>query len=288
MEDCSQYQRSLYQIIRHGIRKEKTIQGESQIVCLSVTPMVFHLEKEAPLITERDCSSFYRSAIGEIFAFVNGVHTQKGLEEFGCRWWKDWVTSQKCRSFGLETGDLGPGSYGPAFANFPTPDGKGFNQFEALVEQIKRAPYLATHEISPWVPYLVFGPERKVVVAPCHGWLHFEVLGGRLHMIMSQRSADFPVGVPSNMIQYAALLLAIAQVTGYPPGTFVHQFRNAHVYQSQLSAVREMLNRKTKPLPKLIIKPSSKGITELCEFRASDFEIQDYQPHPGIKIPVAI
>jgi len=289
MKKISQYQERLAYIIQHGCWKKETIQGEPQLVCLHVPAMVFDLAKEAPLITERDCSSFWRAAIGEIFAFINGARTQTELEKFGCRWWKSWVTREKCFIFGLDEGDLGPGSYGQAFAKFPAPDHpNGFNQFEAIIKQIKEKPYLATHEISPWIPPLIVGSRRQVVVAPCHGWLHFEVLGDRLHMIMTQRSADFPVGVPSNMIQYGALLLAVAKVTGYQPGTFVHQFKNAHIYQNQLPAVKEMLEREPQTLPTLTLSQTGQGITDLFAFRSEHFVLGNYQPHPALKIPVAV
>ena len=78
------------------------------------------LENGVPFLTERSVRSFWPAAVGELFAFVNGVRTQAGLEEFGCKWWKFWATDAKCAKRGLEAGDLGPGSYGAAFASFPT------------------------------------------------------------------------------------------------------------------------------------------------------------------------
>ena len=74
------------------------------------------LANGAPIITERDISGFYGSAIGELAGFANGARTQEELQKYGCNWWKFWVTEKKCAKRGLETGDLGPGSYGAAFA----------------------------------------------------------------------------------------------------------------------------------------------------------------------------
>ena len=113
---------------------------------MGATPLRFNvLENGFPFITERDISGFWKAGIGELFAFINGARTQQELEEFGCKWWKAWVTEKKCAKRGLETGDLGPGSYGAAFANFPTLDGKGFNQFEEITKQMKERPELKTH-----------------------------------------------------------------------------------------------------------------------------------------------
>ena len=119
-------------------------------------------------------------------------------------------------------------------------------------------------------------------MAPCHGWLHFRVINGKLHMRMDQRSADMPVGVPSNMIQYAALLLIICQVTGYQPGNYVHSFADAHIYENQLRNVRTIITRRPLPFPILRLDPTVKN---LFDFRVEHFTIEEYQSHPAMAIP---
>lgn len=271
----SQYQDRLRFILANGYWKETTVQGVAQIVCLELPPMVFDLKNGIPLINERKIN-FWRPAIGELCAFINGAQTQEELKKFGVSWWSKWVTSEKCSIFGLPPGDLGPGSYGPGFND----------QWSKIVEQIKAKPYLATHEICPWIPNLITTGERKVVVAPCHGWAHFEVLGGELNMTMRQRSADFPVGVPANMIQYSAILLAIAKITGYVPGKFIHQFCNAHIYADQLPSVYEMIHREPRRLATMSL--TNECPEDILSVRSSHFELDSYEPHPAISdIPVA-
>ena len=103
---------------------------------------------------------------------------------------------------------------------------------------------------------------------------------------MFQRSADTPVGVPSNMVQYAALTLALAQATNTVPYEFVHSFSDAHIYVDQVPAVETMLSRESKALATVTI---NKNKTNIFDFRKEDFTLTDYNPHPGIKgIPVAI
>jgi thymidylate synthase len=251
-----------------------------------------------PIINERNMApkesehlpvTVWKQAIAEICAFINGVRTQKGLEEFGCTWWKSWVTPEKCAKRGLETGDLGPGSYGAAFHDFPTSEGATFNQVKHIVEQIKEEPQLRTHFISPWIPQYMGrgkGKQQKVVVCPCHGWIHLRVINGKLTLHMFQRSADVPVGVPSNMVEYGALLLMIAQVTGLEPYEYVHSFSDAHIYVDQIPAVETMLSRQPKPFATMTINETVKNI---FDFRKEHFALSDYNPHPGIKaIPVAI
>ena len=293
----SQYQDALRLLLKSKEKQEKTWQGDPTYSCYCSISMRFNLKYGAPLITERKVS-FWRAAIGEIFAFINGARTQSELvEKWGCKWWQDWVTAKKCADFGLEPGDLGPGSYGAAFHDFPTSEGKTFNQFENIVEKIRDRPFEKTHVITPWIPQYAIKryigkeeEERKVVVAPCHGWLYFWVTGNkqkRLNMCMTQRSADFPVGVPANMIQYAALLMAMAQVCDLEPGEFVHSFWDAHFYEKQRAYIRKIIRREPRPLPTLTITDQS--IKNIFDFRPEHFAITDYHPHPAIPdIPVLI
>ncbi|MEK7390783.1 MAG: thymidylate synthase [Patescibacteria group bacterium] len=293
----SQYQRLLQDILKRGIRTPSQ-QGVDALTLIGPGPMRFKLENGFPIINERNMNpkisealpvTVWQQAIAEICAFINGARTQAELEKFGCYWWKSWVTPEKCAKRGLETGDLGPGSYGAAFHDFPTAEGTPFNQFKHIVEQIKEEPQLRTHFISPWIPQYIGrgkGKQQKVVVAPCHGWVHARIIDGKLTLHMIQRSADVPVGVPSNMVQYAALTLMLAQATNTIPYEYVHSFSDAHIYVDQIPAVEIMLAREPRPLATVTMNPRKKDI---FAFRKEDFELSDYNPHPGIKnIPVAI
>lgn len=246
------------------------------------------LKNGVPFITERKLG-FWKAAVGELLAFVNGVHTQEGLEEYNCKWWQAWCTEKKCAKRGLETGDLGPGSYGAAFHDFPTVDDGSFNQFAEIIQQMKERPELKTHFISPWIPQYTIrnkDHQQKVVVCPCHGWMHFRILDDKLNLVMFQRSCDVLVGCVSNWMQYSAFLLAMADVLDLEPGEFVHMISDAHIYENQLPWADEILARETKPFPTLKITNSHDNI---FDYRPDDFELSDYDPAPGIKgIPVAI
>ncbi len=257
---------------------------------MGANPIRFNLlENGVPFITERDISGFWKAAVGELFAFINGVRTQEELEKFGCKWWKYWVTEKKCAKRGLETGDLGPGSYGAAFASFPTTDGNSFNQFEEIIKQMQERPELKTHFISPWIPQYTIrnsDNQQKVVVAPCHGWIHFRIFDNKLSMVMFQRSCDILIGCPSNWAQYSALLLAMSEILNLQPYEFIHMISDAHIYENQLPWIDEILSREDKAFPTLKLVKKYKKISD---YRSSDFELSDYNPHEPIKgIPVGI
>lgn len=190
---------------------------------------------------------------------------------------------------GLELGDNGPGSYGAAFHDFPTADGGTFNQLEEIIKQMRERPELKTHFITPWIPQYTIrnkDHQQKVVVCPCHGWMHFRILGGRLNLVMFQRSCDVLIGCPSNWVQYSALLLAMADVLDLEPGEFVHMISDAHIYENQLPWIEQILARESKPFPTLKIINHHDSI---FYYRSDDFELSDYEPGDPIKgIPVAI
>ncbi len=281
----SQYRDRLAYIRTQGIIAKNTPQGIGALTCFGTLPrMVFDLSNGVPLITERKLSS-WKSAVAEIIAFINGARDIDEIESYGVNktFWGSY--RGKGAELGLSPNDMGPGSYGAAFHDFEVPEGGTLNQMAQVIDQIKKYPDARTHLVVPWKPYYTArGDTRKVIVAPCHGWLHFRVLDGRLHMRMDQRSGDMPVGVPHNMIQYAALLLMVCQVTGHAPGFYVHSFADAHIYENQMEAVEELMARESKPFPRLLLK---RDVGDLFAFRIGDFLIDEYDPHPPMQVPFA-
>jgi thymidylate synthase len=284
----TEYRRVLGHILEHGTEVE-TRQGVNALTVMQQT-MSFPLAQGFPVITERSIKTFWRKPIGELCAFINGATTVSEFEEFGVDWWGAWTTPEKTLKKGIEPGSIGPGSYGAAFHDYPSPDGP-FDQFRHLVEQLRELPEVRTHFVDPWIaPYQVrgAGKQPKTTIAPCHGWVHVRVIDGGLHLHMMQRSGDVPVGIPSNMVQYAALLLMLEQLTGYPAVTYYHTISDAHVYLDQVAAVTTMLATEPLPLPTVTLNDAGRAVTDIHDFRADHFELTDYQRHPFISaIPVA-
>jgi thymidylate synthase len=284
-----QYRDLLGRVLTSGVAVP-TRQGPQARTLMQQT-MRFDLANGFPMITERSVRSFWRKAIGELCAFINGATTLDELAEFGCDWWGPWATPEKTAKRGLPAGTLGPGSYGGAFRSFPTPEGGGFDQFQHLVEQLNELPGDRTHFVSPWIPqYQVRGHGKtpKTTIAPCHGWVHVRVLAGALHLHMFQRSGDVPVGVPANMVQYAALLLMLEHLTGIPAATYYHTISDAHVYEDQVPSAQVMLEREPRRLPTVRLTEAAGKVTDIHGFRAAHFELSDYDPHPSISsVPVS-
>jgi thymidylate synthase len=288
----TEYQDLLRTIRDDGVRIE-TKQGEGARAVAGIQ-MRFPMAHGAAVITERSIKGFANKAIGELCAFINGARTLEELAAFGCDWWDAWATPEKTRARGLQPGDLGPGSYGHAFRHFTTnlddPEDPGFDQLPHLIQKLKDLPLDRTAVMSPWIPnanHREAGVKSRNTIAPCHGWIHALVFNDKLHLVHNQRSGDTPIGVPSNMAQYTALGLMIEQLTGYEFVEYVHWIQYAHIYDNQLEHVDELLTREPRALPTLELTEAGRRITDIHDFRAEHFILEDYDPHPAIRdIPV--
>ena len=88
------------------------------------------------------------------------------------------------------------------------------------------------------------------------------------------------------VVQYAALVYMMAQVTGFEPGELVHVIADAHIYDRHIPIVEELIGRPTYPAPKVTLNPDVK---DFYDFTVDDFTIEDYQTGPQIKnIPIAV
>ncbi len=96
---------------------------------------------------------------------------------------------------------------------------------------------------------------------------------------------EFWKKVPFNIASYSLLTCLLAQVTGLKPGEFVHILGDAHVYKNHIAALEEQLKREPRPFPKLKINPN---VTDIEQFKFSDFEIVDYNPYPPIQMDMAV
>ena len=258
----------------------------------AMPPLDFLFENGFPLVTERRIG-FWPKFINEMWAFMNGARTLDELRLYGDKktwpnFWENWVYPEKCAKFGLEPGDLGDGSYS-VFGKYPAPDGTSFNQFLAMIDQIRDHPSITTHMVTSWMPVYALGSDsrpRKVVVAPCHGTAVRVIINdGKLTLQHVQRSADMPVGAVGNIIGYASVALALGRLLEVEPYRYVHFFMDGHIYENQVPWVRELLKREPRPFPTLRINDAAP--TNFLDLRAEHFELSDYDPHPPMNdIPV--
>jgi thymidylate synthase len=93
------------------------------------------------------------------------------------------------------------------------------------------------------------------------------------------------LGVPFNIASYALLTHMVAQVTDLDVGDFVHTLGDAHLYSNHLDQARLQLTRDPRPLPELWLDAS---VREIDAFELEHIDVKGYDPHPGIKAPIAV
>ena len=231
--------------------------------------MRFDLSAGFPLVTTK--KTFLKGIIHELLWFLSGSTNIKYLTDHDVHIWDEWAD---------EHGELGP-VYGSQWRSWPGPDGGTIDQISRVVNDLKNNPDSRRHIVSAWNVAEV----DDMALPPCHSLFQFYVADGRLSCQLYQRSADIFLGVPFNIASYALLNMMIAQVVGLKVGDFVHTLGDAHLYTNHLEQTDKQLQRDPRPLPSIHINPDVKDI---LGFAIDDFELKDYDPHPGIKAPIAV
>jgi len=262
-----QYHDLMKRILSEGVKK--TDRTGTGTISVFGHQMRFNLADGFPVVTTKKLH--LRSIIIELLWFLRGDSNIKWLKENGCSIWDEWAD---------ENGDLGP-VYGYQWRHWP--DGKGgeIDQIKNLIQQIKTKPDSRRHLVSAWNVANV----DEMALPPCHTLFQFYVADGKLSCQLYQRSADVFLGVPFNIASYALFTMMVAQVCDLEVGDFVHTFGDAHLYLNHLEQTELQLSRECRPLPTMKINPAVKDI---FAFTFEDFELQNYDPHPHIKAPVAV
>lgn len=235
----------------------------------------FDLSAGFPLLTTKKIH--LKSIIYELLWFLKGDTNIKYLNDNGVTIWDEWAD---------EHGDLGP-IYGKQWTAWERKDGVKINQIQEAVDMLKNDPYSRRIIVSGWnvadISSLIKG--KKTAPPPCHSLFQFYVSGNKLSCQLYQRSADLFLGVPFNIASYSLLTMMFAQVCNLELGEFIHTFGDLHIYKNHFEQVNLQLSREPKELPNIKINPLVKNI---FEFKYEDFELIGYDPHPGIKAPIAI
>lgn len=262
-----QYQDLLRHILENGTKKtDRTGTGTISVFGYQ---MRFNLQEGFPLVTTKKVHT--KSIIHELLWFIKGETNTAYLKENNVSIWDEWADAN---------GNLGP-VYGKQWRSWAATDGRSIDQLKEVLKQLKNSPDSRRIIVSAWN----VGELSEMALMPCHALFQFYVADNKLSCQLYQRSADVFLGVPFNIASYALLTMMIAQECGLEPYEFIWTGGDTHIYSNHLEQVELQLSREPRKLPKMWINPEVKSI---FDFKYEDFKLEDYDPYPAIKAPVAV
>jgi len=262
-----QYHDLLRHILATGTRKtDRTGTGTISVFGYQ---MRFNLQEGFPLVTTKKVHT--KSIIHELLWFIKGDTNTKYLKDNGVSIWDEWADEQ---------GDLGP-VYGKQWRSWSAPDGRVIDQLSEVLRQLKNSPDSRRMIVSAWNPADI----PNMALQPCHALFQFYVADNKLSCQLYQRSADVFLGVPFNIASYALLTMMVAQECGLEAHEFIWTGGDTHLYLNHLEQVETQLAREPRPLPVMRLNPDVRSV---FDFTFADFTLENYDPWPAIKAPVAV
>lgn len=281
-----QYLDAAQEILNNGERKPNRTGTDT--IGIFGTQQRYNLRKGFPIMTTKKMA--WKAVVSELLWFLEGSTDERRLAEilYGTRdpekktIWTENAESPYWKPKAQFPGDVGK-IYGYQWRSWGPRIGPTIDQIDELITGIKKDPFGRRHIVTAWQP----GELNQMSLPPCHVLMQFYVnKQNQLSCQMYQRSNDWFLGCPFNIVSYALLTHMIAQVCGLGVADFIHTTGDAHIYVNHIDQMREQLSRKPYPLPQLWINPEK--TTSIDNFTMEDFELQGYQSHPAIKAPMAV
>lgn len=244
------------------------------------------ISERVPVPTLR--ATKWKSMLAEYLWFLTGSDRISVLRNnFSSKVWDAWEKPEWAESKGLVEDSIGYG-YGPNLihygADFHDENNNGFNQIDHVINLLK------TNPNSRRILFSFFRPDKQgpenTVLDPCH--LIYQFIpepNKKLTCCVYIRSNDMFVGALSTNLQGAAFYThMIGQQTGFTPSKLIVMSAHAHCYHNHFEQIKEYLTREEVNSPILKLKKAN----SIYDYTLDNFELTDYNPHPSMKVPIAI
>ena len=216
----------------------------------------YDLTKEFPILTLRRTA--FKSAVDEILWIWQ--KKSNNIKDLNSHIWDSWAD---------ETGSIGK-AYGYQLAQKHKYKEGEFDQVDRVLYDLKHNP--SSRRIMTNI--YNFQDLHEMGLYPCAYSMTFNVSGNVLNGILNQRSNDVAVANNWNVVQYAVLMMMLAQVSGLQVGELVHVIADAHIYDRHIPIVERMLKNPQFEAPVLKINPDVK---DFYKFTVDDFVLENYQ-----------
>jgi thymidylate synthase len=179
---------------------------------------------------------------------------------WGCNYWDLWAK---------EDGTINV-DYGNKWSNF-----NGFLQLDWLLNEIETNPNSRRLLLSGWDPANL----ANLDLPCCHYMYQFYVRDGYLDMIWHQRSADLMVGVPSDAVFAATMLLSFARSVNLRAGKCTMILGDTHIYREHCNDALSYFKAPQHKAPNYIFR----GRKHPKLFLPKDLTLVNYKHEAPIK-----
>ncbi|MBR3254190.1 thymidylate synthase [Candidatus Saccharibacteria bacterium] len=279
---------------------DHTAQGSSgaRTIRLPHQVLQFDLSEEFPILVSKKVG-FKTATLEMLWIYQAASNDIRWLHDRGVKIWDEWEISESGEYQGRNLNQIfaqtHPSEKPEDFAHtIGTAYGWIVNRYhliENLIETLKTNPGNRRMVLSLWQNEWI----STAALPSCVWNSQWNLIDGKLNILVTSRSSDVPLGLPFNVVQYAVLCHLIAQTIGAKPGNFTFITNDAHIYENQVDGIREQIERYDKatrdgtlpPAPKLWLNPE---ITDFYKFDNSrelkDIRLENYQNLGTIKMPV--
>lgn len=228
----------------------------------------YNLKEEFPILTLR--RTYLKSAVDELLWIWQ--KKSNNIRDLSSHIWDQWAD---------DNGSIGK-AYGYQLGiKHKYPEGE-FDQVDRVLFDLKNNPQ------SRRIMTNIYNHSdlSEMGLYPCAYSMTFNVSGKTLNGILNQRSQDMLAANNWNVVQYSALLMMMAQVSGLEAGELVHVIADAHIYERHIPVIEEIISNEPYEAPKLNI---DKAVDSFYDFTPDSFKLEDYKYHEFTKkIPIAI
>lgn len=265
-----------------------------------------------PLLTTKKVN--FEAIKRELKWMLDGETNIRSLQKHGVKIWDEWATP---------SGELGP-VYGHQWRNWPDTrvviesdwlrnqdeyEARGFraidrvsidvdctgvaihrnvDQIADIEKQLRTKPDSRRIILSGWNASAI----EEMALPPCHTLAQWYVrdIGSEKPVLdckLYQRSGDFFLGVPFNIVQYSLFTHKLAHANGMQGGRFYHTSGDAHIYHNHFDQVDEQLSRivDETQFPHITIAGEASSVLDI---EPEQILLHDYNPQAFIRGQVAV